>query len=116
MKNSSDTIVNRTRNLPTCSTVHQPAALLTPLRSPIQWVPDFFFPGIKRLGRDVDHSSLSGAVVKNEWSCSSFMPQWRGHGQLYLLVAVSKNVSHIFKLIEYFMEKVFLWTYIICRL
>jgi hypothetical protein len=56
-----------------------------------------FFPRIKRLG--------SGAVVKNEWSCSSSMPSWRGHEQLYLLPAVSKNVSHIFKLIEYFVGK-----------
>jgi len=47
-----------------------------------------FFPRIKGLG--------FGAVVKNEWSCSSFMPSWRGNGQLYFLPAVSKNVSHIF--------------------
>jgi len=44
-------------------------------------------------------------MVKNEWSCSFSMSSWRGHGQLSLLLAVSQNVSHIFKLIEYFMEK-----------
>jgi hypothetical protein len=34
MKNSSDTIVNRTRDLPACSTVPQPTA---PPRAPDEW-------------------------------------------------------------------------------
>jgi hypothetical protein len=62
-----------------------------------------FFPGDKAAGMLC--SSPSGVLVKKEWSFSLFMPSWRGHGQLYLLLAVSKNVSHIFKLIEYVMEK-----------
>jgi len=100
MKNSKDTIGNRTRDLPNCSAVSQPNALPAPLLTPIRWVPAVFYPGIKRLGYDVGHSSVSGAVVKKEWSCSSFMPSWRGHGQPDLSLAVYKNVSHIFRLIE----------------
>jgi len=30
-----------------------------------------FFPAVKRPGRETDHSSLSNAEVKNEWSCTS---------------------------------------------
>jgi hypothetical protein len=37
-------------------------------------VPGTFFPGIKRLGREVDHSPLSGAEVKNAWSYISTPP------------------------------------------
>jgi len=31
----------------------------------------FLFSGVKRPGRNVDHTPLSGAEIKNEWSCTS---------------------------------------------
>ena len=34
------------------------------------WAPELF-PGAKWPGHDVDHSSLSSAEVKNEWSYTS---------------------------------------------
>ena len=42
-------------------------------------VPEFFLGGVKRPGRDVDHSPSSSAKVKNEWSCTS-VPPIRLHG------------------------------------
>ena len=35
------------------------------------------FPGVKRSGREVDHSCPFSAVVKNEWSCTSTPPLCR---------------------------------------
>jgi hypothetical protein len=32
------------------------------------------FPGVKRLGREVQHSLPSSAEVKNEWSCTTTPP------------------------------------------
>jgi hypothetical protein len=43
-----------------------------------RWVPRFF-PGVKRPGRDVHHSSPFSAEVKNEQSCTSVAPL-RFHG------------------------------------
>jgi hypothetical protein len=37
------------------------------------------FPGVKRLGREADHSSPSSAEVKNAWSYTS-TPPIRLHG------------------------------------
>jgi hypothetical protein len=36
-----------------------------PTQSPIQWVPGAVSLGVKRLGRDADHSAPSSAEVKN---------------------------------------------------
>jgi hypothetical protein len=36
-----------------------------------QWVPGSLSQGVKRLGREADHSPPSSAVVKNAWSCTS---------------------------------------------
>jgi hypothetical protein len=38
---------------------------------PIQWVPRALSLGVKRLGREADHSPPSSAEVKNEWSYTS---------------------------------------------
>jgi hypothetical protein len=46
----------------------------TPTQSLIQWVPEAVFPGIKRPGREADHSPPSGADVKNAWSYTSTPP------------------------------------------
>jgi len=50
MKNSNDTIGNRTRDLPACSAVPQPTA---PPRAPLF---SGYFPGVKWPGHEVDHS------------------------------------------------------------
>jgi len=42
---------------------------------PIQWVPGVPTLGVKRPGREVDHSPPSSAEVKNEWSYTS-TPQY----------------------------------------
>jgi hypothetical protein len=46
---------------------------LGPTQHPIERVLGFF-QGIKRPGREIDHSSLSTAQVKNEWSYTSTAP------------------------------------------
>jgi hypothetical protein len=47
---------------------------LEPTQPPIQWEPGAF-PGIKRPGREADHSPPSNAEVKNAWSYTS-TPQY----------------------------------------
>jgi hypothetical protein len=44
---------------------------LRPTRAPVEWVPESLSMGIKRLGRETDHSQSSSAEVKNEWSYTS---------------------------------------------
>jgi hypothetical protein len=39
--------------------------VLGPTQSPIQWIPGVLFPGVKRPGREADHSPPSSAEVKN---------------------------------------------------
>jgi hypothetical protein len=51
---------------------------LKPTQSPIQRVP-VFFPRVKEVGREVDHSPPSSAEVKNEWIYTSTLPV-RLHG------------------------------------
>jgi hypothetical protein len=45
-------------------------ALRSP-QSPIQWVPGSLSPGVKRKGREVDHSPPSSAEVKKMWIYTS---------------------------------------------
>jgi hypothetical protein len=42
-----------------------------PTQPPIQYVPGFL-SGVKRPGREVGHTSPSGAEVKNKWSLYVF--------------------------------------------
>jgi hypothetical protein len=44
---------------------------LGPTQPPIQWVPGVFSLGVKRLGREADHSPPPSAEVKNAWSYTS---------------------------------------------
>jgi hypothetical protein len=48
---------------------------LGPTKPPMQWVPGIFSLGVKRPGRESDHSTPSSAEVKNAWSCTS-TPQY----------------------------------------
>jgi hypothetical protein len=48
---------------------------LGPTQPPIQWVPGALSLGLKRPGREADHSPPSGAEVKNAWSYTS-TPQY----------------------------------------
>jgi hypothetical protein len=52
---------------------------LEPTQPPIQWVPGVFSLGIKRPGREADHSPPSSAEVK-EWAIPPLpnAPSWRG--------------------------------------
>jgi hypothetical protein len=44
---------------------------LGPTQPPIQWVPGALSLGVKRLGREADHSSPCSADFKNAWSYTS---------------------------------------------
>jgi hypothetical protein len=41
---------------------------LVPTQPPIQWLPAALYRGVKRPGREADHSPPSSAKVKNVWS------------------------------------------------
>jgi hypothetical protein len=47
---------------------------------PIQWVLGALSPGVKRQGREADHSPSASAKVKKMWVNTSTLP----HRQLYL--------------------------------
>jgi hypothetical protein len=51
------------------STAPKPA--LESTQPPIQWVPEALSPGVKRPGREADHSLPSNAEVKNAWRYTS---------------------------------------------
>jgi hypothetical protein len=56
--------------------------IFTSLRStqpPVQWVTGALSPGVKRLGREVDHSPPTSAEVKKMWIYTStpHTPSWR---------------------------------------
>jgi hypothetical protein len=48
---------------------------LGPTQPPIHWVPGAVSLGVKRSGREADHSPPSSAKVKNAWSYTS-IPQY----------------------------------------
>jgi hypothetical protein len=54
------------------STSSKPA--LGPTQHPIQWVPGVLSPGLKRPGREADHSPPTSAEVKNTWIYTSTSP------------------------------------------
>jgi hypothetical protein len=47
---------------------------LGPTQLHIQWVAGALFLGVKRPGREADHSPPSSAEVKNAWSYTSIPP------------------------------------------
>jgi hypothetical protein len=54
------------------STSSRPTLGLT--QPPIQWVPGALSPGIKRLGREADHSPPISAEVKKTWLYTAISP------------------------------------------
>jgi hypothetical protein len=54
------------------STWSKPA--LGPTQPPIQWVPGALSPGVKRQGREADHSPPASAEVKKTWIYTSTPP------------------------------------------
>jgi hypothetical protein len=48
-----------------------PRTALGPTQPPIQWVPGALSLGVKRSGREADHSHPSSAEVKNAWGYNS---------------------------------------------
>jgi hypothetical protein len=54
------------------STASRPA--LGPTQPRTQWIPGGLAPGVKRPGREADHSPLSSAEVKNAWRYTSTSP------------------------------------------
>jgi hypothetical protein len=61
------------------STVSRPA--LGPTQPPIRWIPHALSPGVKRPGREADHSRPSSTDVKNAWRYIS-TPPIRLHGMM----------------------------------
>jgi hypothetical protein len=57
------------------TTTFRPA--LGPTQPPIQWAPGALPLGVKRPGRDVDHSPPFSAKVENALSYTSTSPLWR---------------------------------------
>jgi hypothetical protein len=55
------------------TTVSRPA--LGSIQPPIQWVPGAISLGVKRPGREADHSASSSAEVKNAWGYTSSPPK-----------------------------------------
>jgi hypothetical protein len=51
-----------------------PRMALGPIPPPVQWVPGALSLEVKWPGREADHSLLSSAEVKNEWSYTSTPP------------------------------------------
>jgi hypothetical protein len=60
-----------------CQKSFRPALWSTQLS--IQWVARALSPGVKRPGREADHSPEASAEVKKIWICTStsYMPSWR---------------------------------------
>jgi hypothetical protein len=52
---------------------------LGPTQTPIQWIPGALSLGVKRSGREADHSPPSSAEIKNAWRYIS-TPPIRLHG------------------------------------
>jgi hypothetical protein len=66
------------------STSSRPA--LGSTQPPIQWVPGALFPGVKRPGREADHSPPASAEAKKNWIYTTSPPYAFIEGQLYLIM------------------------------
>jgi hypothetical protein len=69
------------------STSFKPA--LRPTQSPIQWVPGDLSPGVKRQGREADHSSPASSKVKKMWIYTSTPP--------YAFISTGTTLPFVFR-------------------
>jgi hypothetical protein len=70
---------------------------LGPIQPPVQWIPGALSLGVKRPGREADHSPPYSSDVKNAWSIHP-LPQYasmlwcsvknKAQGQLYIYLRV----------------------------
>jgi hypothetical protein len=84
---------------------------LGPTQPPIQWVPGALSLGVKRRGREADHSPPSSAEVKNAWSYTS-TPQYvfmkwclvkhRDNFTFYLYITLHRKMLQILVINEKF--------------
>ena len=79
------------------STTPRPALRHT--QPPTQSVPAYIHPDLRQPGREANHSSPSGTIVKKEWLSTSARPyafkcdaQIRGQYCLYILVCVPRRI------------------------
>jgi hypothetical protein len=75
----SDTVLDSRRGLGIFLFTTVSRTALGPTQSSIRWVPGPLSLGVKRSGREADHSPPSSAEVKNAWSYTS-TPSLRLHG------------------------------------
>jgi hypothetical protein len=64
---------------------------------PIQWVPGALSPGVKRQGREVDHTPSTSAEVEKTWIYTSTPPRLRGVVAPILYVTYSVVESSLHK-------------------
>jgi hypothetical protein len=71
---------------------------LGPTQPPIQWLPGALSLGVKRPGRETDHSPPSSAEIKNAWSYTSTLQYafmtWclvKAQGQRYITLHIMLN-------------------------
>jgi hypothetical protein len=73
------------------TTVSRPA--LESTHSPIQWVPVALFPGVKRPGREADHSAPFSAECVELYLPSPSTPPW--HGAQLRKINIKVEVKYI---------------------
>jgi hypothetical protein len=73
---------------------------------PIQWVSEAISPGVKRQGRDADHSPPTSAEVKKTWIYTSTprTPSWRSASLvkhrddftfiIYIIIIIMHSLGH----------------------
>jgi hypothetical protein len=74
--------------------VIQSRMALGPTQSPIHWVPGALSLGVKRPGREADHSSPSSAEVKNAWTYTPTLTI-RLHGVVFGLKKYRDNFTFL---------------------
>jgi hypothetical protein len=74
----------------------------------IQWVPGALSLGLKRPGREADHSPPSSAEVKNAWSCIS-TPPIRLHG---VVLSQAQGKLYLSTLLHLYSIYLFIYLYI----
>jgi hypothetical protein len=75
-------------------------AALGHTKPPMQWVPGALSLGVKRPGREADHSPPSSAEVKNAWNYT-FTPQIRLHDVVLSLKKAQGQIYLTFKLTRF---------------